>query len=157
MHRIFGHRNFLAENGPKVHFRFSAERLLSPKQHGRNVVMTQTETATCTCLSEATCLRCGRISVYLRMYTVLDPRYKDHYLDVEIKQRAREMIQAAMDAENPRGDGAVHGAAHSAGEGDQSAEKRLVSLHQMRGTRCLICSVKSCKKVPQILGRLFCS
>ncbi len=28
--------------------------------------MTQTETATCTCLSEATCLRCGRISVYLR-------------------------------------------------------------------------------------------
>ncbi len=42
------------------------ERLLSPKQYGRNVVMTQTETATCTCLSEATCLRCGRISVYLR-------------------------------------------------------------------------------------------
>ncbi len=58
------------------------------------------------------------------MYTVLDPRYKDHYLDVEIKQHAREMIQAAMDAENPRGDGAVHGAAHSAGEGDQSAEKK---------------------------------
>ncbi len=45
---------------------FSAERLLSPKQYGRNVVMTQTETTTCTCLSEATCLRCGRISVYLR-------------------------------------------------------------------------------------------
>ncbi len=35
--------------------------------------------------------------------TVLDPRYKDHYLDAEIKQRAREMIQAAMDVENPRG------------------------------------------------------
>ncbi len=66
MYRIFGNRNFLAENGPKVHFRFSAEILLSPKQYGRNVVMTQTETATCTCLSEATCLRCGRISVYLR-------------------------------------------------------------------------------------------
>ncbi len=45
---------------------FSAEILLSPKQYGRNVVMTQTETATCTCLSEATCLRCGRISVFLR-------------------------------------------------------------------------------------------
>ncbi len=66
MHRIFGHRKFSADNGLKVHFRFSAERLLSPKQYGRNVVMTQTETATCTCLSEATCLRCGRISVYLR-------------------------------------------------------------------------------------------
>ncbi len=64
IHRIFVHRNFLAENGPKVHFRFSAEILLSPKQYGRNVVMTQTETATCTCLSEATCPRCGRISVY---------------------------------------------------------------------------------------------
>ena len=62
MHRIFGHRKFSAENGPKEHFRFSAERLLSPKQYGRNVVMTQTETATCTCLSEATCLRCGRTS-----------------------------------------------------------------------------------------------
>ncbi len=37
-----------------------------------------------------------------------------------------------MDAENPRGDG--DGAAHSTGEGDQSAEKkRLVSLHQIRG------------------------
>ncbi len=36
MHRIFGHRNFLPENGPKVHFRFSAEILLSPKQYGRN-------------------------------------------------------------------------------------------------------------------------
>ena len=49
--------------------------------------------------------------------TVLYPRYKDHYLDVK-KQRAREMIQAAMDAENPRGDGAAHG------EGDQRAEKK---------------------------------
>lgn len=28
----------------------------------------------------------------------------------EIKQRAQEMIQAAMDAENPRGDGAAHSA-----------------------------------------------
>ncbi|KAI2643098.1 Zinc finger BED domain-containing protein 4 [Labeo rohita] len=53
--------------------------------------------------------------------TVLDPSYKDHYLDAEIKQRAREMIQTAMDAENPRGDG--EGAVHSAGE-DQSAEKK---------------------------------
>ncbi len=90
--------------------------------------------------------------------TLLDPHYKDHYLDAEIKQRAREMIQAAMDAENPRGD--RDGAAHSAGEGDQSAEKKTrLSLHQMRGMhpRCLICSVKSCKKVPQIIGRLFCS
>ncbi|KAG1940260.1 zinc finger BED domain-containing protein 1-like [Pimephales promelas] len=55
-----------------------------------------------------------------------------------------------MDAENPRGDGP----APSAGEGDQSAKKkRLVSLHQMRGMhpRCLICSVKSYKKVPQIM------
>ena len=52
--------------------------------------------------------------------TVLDPRYKDHYLDAEIKQGAREMIQAAMDAENLRGDG--DGAAPSAG--DQSAEKK---------------------------------
>ncbi|XP_061128956.1 zinc finger BED domain-containing protein 4-like [Syngnathus typhle] len=51
--------------------------------------------------------------------TVLDPRYKDHYLDVGIKQRAREMIQAAMDADNPLGDRP----AHSAG-GEQSAEKR---------------------------------
>ncbi len=39
---------------------------LSLKQYGRNVVMTQTETATCTCLSQATCLQCGPISVYLR-------------------------------------------------------------------------------------------
>ncbi|XP_048849254.1 zinc finger BED domain-containing protein 4-like [Brienomyrus brachyistius] len=54
--------------------------------------------------------------------TVLDPRYKDHYLDAEIKQRAREMIQTAMDAENLRGDG--EGAAHSTGEGDQSAGKK---------------------------------
>lgn len=55
--------------------------------------------------------------------TVLDPRYKDHYLDVGLKQRAREMIQAAMDAENPPGDGEAHSAreAHSAGEGEQSA------------------------------------
>ncbi len=52
--------------------------------------------------------------------TVLDSRYKDHYLGVEIKQRAREIIQAAKDAENPRGDGA----AHSAREGDQSTEKK---------------------------------
>ncbi|XP_061129317.1 zinc finger BED domain-containing protein 4-like [Syngnathus typhle] len=51
--------------------------------------------------------------------TVLDPRYKDHYLDVGIKQCAREMIQAAMDADNPLGDRP----AHSAG-GEQSAEKR---------------------------------
>ncbi|KAK0131379.1 Zinc finger BED domain-containing protein 4 [Merluccius polli] len=36
--------------------------------------------------------------------TVLDPPYKDHYLDVGLKQRAREMIQATMDAENPLGD-----------------------------------------------------
>lgn len=58
--------------------------------------------------------------------TVLDPRYKDHYLDVGIKQRAREMIQAAMDAENPPGDGEAHSAreAHSSGEGEQSVEKR---------------------------------
>lgn len=51
--------------------------------------------------------------------TILDPRYKDHYLDAEIKQCAREMMQATMDAENPRGDRA----AHSTG-GDQRAEKK---------------------------------
>ncbi|XP_057214635.1 snRNA-activating protein complex subunit 4 isoform X2 [Triplophysa rosa] len=35
----------------------------------------------------------------------------------------------------------------------RAQKKRLVSLHQMRGMhpRCLICSVKSCKKVPQII------
>lgn len=65
MHQIFGHK-FAAKNGPKVHFRFSTERHLSPEQYGRNVVMKQRETVTCTCLSEATCLWCGRFSVYLR-------------------------------------------------------------------------------------------
>ncbi|GAA6089240.1 zinc finger BED domain-containing protein 4-like, partial [Tachysurus ichikawai] len=61
--------------------------------------------------------------------TVLDPRYKDHYLDAEIKQRAREMIQTAMDAENPRRDGE-----RTAQEKEIRAQKkRLVSLHQMRG------------------------
>ena len=94
--------------------------------------------------------------------TVLDPRYKDHYLDAEIKQGAREMIQAAMDAENPRGDG---DGARPAQE--IRAQKKRLSLHQMRGMhpRCLICSVKSCKKVPQLIiiiiiitiGKLFCS
>ncbi len=29
MHRIFDHRKFSAENGPKVHFLFSAERLIT--------------------------------------------------------------------------------------------------------------------------------
>ena len=54
--------------------------------------------------------------------TALDPHYKDPYLDVGLKRRAREMIQAAMDAENPLGDG--DGEAHSAGEREQNAEKR---------------------------------
>lgn len=54
---------------------------------------------------------------------MLDPRYKDHYLDAEIRQRAREMIQAALDAENPRGDGE----APSAGDRSERRKKRLVS------------------------------
>lgn len=37
--------------------------------------------------------------------TVLDPRYKDHYLDVGKKLRTREMIQAELDLEKPLGDG----------------------------------------------------
>lgn len=86
--------------------------------------------------------------------TVLDPRYKDHYLDVGIKQRAREMIQATLDAVNPLGAGEVH-----TQEESRAQKKGLVSLHQIRGMhpRCLICSVKSCKRVPQIIGRLLCS
>lgn len=36
--------------------------------------------------------------------TVLNLRYKDHYLRVWIKQRTREMIQAALNTENPLGD-----------------------------------------------------
>ena len=77
--------------------------------------------------------------------TVLYPRYKDHYLDAEIKQRAREMIQAARDAETEQ----------RTEKEIRAQKKRLVSLHP----RCLICSVKSCKKVPQIIiiRRLFCS
>ena len=39
---------------------------------------------------------------------------------ITLKQRAREMIQAAMDVENPLGDRE----AHSAGEGGQSTETR---------------------------------
>ena len=102
--------------------------------------------------------------------TVLDPRYKDHYLDAEIKQGAREMIQAAMDAENPRGDGDGARTEQRPAQEIRAQKKRLVSLHQMRGMhpRCLICSVKSCKKVPQLIiiiiiiiiitiGKLFCS
>ena len=79
---------------------------------------------------------------------MLDPRYKDHYLDAEIRQRAREMIQAALDAENPRGDGE----APSAGDRSERRKKDW-SLHQMSGMhhRCLICSVEFCKKVPQII------
>lgn len=44
IHRIFGHRNFSAENGPKVHFQFSAERLLSLKttrHRNRNLHLSQ--------------------------------------------------------------------------------------------------------------------
>ncbi len=61
------------------------------------------------------------------MYTVLDPRYKDHYLDAEIKQCAREIIQAVMHAENPRGDedGAAHGAAQ---EKEIRAQKKKTRL-----------------------------
>ena len=93
--------------------------------------MTQTENATCTCVSTRSVPPAKRLlskevetdhgvktmkstlleSVSTRfseicsdplhfIATVLDPRYKDHYLDAEIKQGAREMIQAAMHAEN---------------------------------------------------------
>lgn len=37
--------------------------------------------------------------------TVFDPRYKEHCLNVGIEQRTREMIRAAIDTENPLGDG----------------------------------------------------
>ncbi|XP_027130153.1 erythrocyte band 7 integral membrane protein isoform X4 [Larimichthys crocea] len=48
----------------------------------------------------------------LTQRTGIARRIEDHYLDVGIKQRAREMIQAAMYADNPLRDG------------EQSAEKR---------------------------------
>lgn len=36
MHRKFSHRKFSTKNGQKMHLRFSAKRLLTPKQQGRN-------------------------------------------------------------------------------------------------------------------------
>lgn len=91
--------NFWQNIGPKVHFWFLAERFLSPKQY---VVMSQTETVANTWLSEAMCVVCLFVLVFIS--TVLDALYKNHYLNVEIKQRACEMTQTAMDAENPWGD-----------------------------------------------------
>ncbi|XP_060931918.1 zinc finger BED domain-containing protein 4-like [Limanda limanda] len=53
--------------------------------------------------------------------TVLDPRYKDHYIDVEKKQRVREMVQAELDLLKPLGDSEV---THR--EGGEGAEKKRI-------------------------------
>ena len=55
--------------------------------------------------------------------TVLDPRYKDHYLDVGKKQRTRDMIQAELDLQKPLcdGDGRM---THSAAERGDGVEKK---------------------------------
>lgn len=37
--------------------------------------------------------------------TILDPRFKEHYFDVEKKQRAREMIQAQLEEMEASGEG----------------------------------------------------
>ncbi|KAK0140006.1 Zinc finger BED domain-containing protein 4 [Merluccius polli] len=53
--------------------------------------------------------------------TVLDPRYKDHYIDVEKKQRVREMVQAELDLLKPLGDSEV---THR--EGREGAETKRI-------------------------------
>ncbi|XP_060769444.1 zinc finger BED domain-containing protein 4-like [Neoarius graeffei] len=60
--------------------------------------------------------------------TVLDPRYKDYYIDVEKKRRVREMVQAELDLFNPLGDGEVK---HREGaEGTQT--KRICTTESVR-------------------------
>ena len=54
--------------------------------------------------------------------TVLDPRYKDHYLDVGKKQRTRDMIQAELDLQKPLCDETV--ARRAAEQGDGVKKKR---------------------------------
>lgn len=66
---MLGHQNSLLENNPKAHFHFSAET--TPTQ---DVVIYSDPLDFIT--------------------TILDPPYKDPYVDMGIEQRAREMTQA---------------------------------------------------------------
>ncbi|XP_073718457.1 zinc finger BED domain-containing protein 4 [Misgurnus anguillicaudatus] len=63
--------------------------------------------------------------------TVLDPRYKDHYLDVGKKMRTREMIQAELDLGKPLGDGDGQ-VMHSAGDENSAESKRARTTDEPR-------------------------
>lgn len=81
--------------------------------------------------------------------TVLDTQYKDHYIDVEKKQRVKEMVQAELDLVKPLGDSEV---THN--EGGEGAEtKESVPQRQYMRPHSLTCSKKSSRKTTQIPGR----
>ncbi|XP_073671353.1 zinc finger BED domain-containing protein 4-like [Paramisgurnus dabryanus] len=63
--------------------------------------------------------------------TVLDPRYKDHYLDVGKKMSTREMIQAELDLGKPLGDGDGQ-VMHSAGDENSAESKRARTTDEPR-------------------------
>ncbi|XP_067300896.1 zinc finger BED domain-containing protein 4-like [Pseudorasbora parva] len=63
--------------------------------------------------------------------TVLDPRYKDHYLDEGKKLHTREMIQAELDLGKPLGDGDGQ-VMHSAGDENSAESKRARTADEPR-------------------------